>query len=169
MTLSDLHNIALVQAVAFHNHPDATSADVVSTANLFFDFLSGGGQPETKPATTRRKPADKPDDTATQNKQTLEPASGDTAEAGAASGSGGPGETSSTSTTAEADASRSKDVVSRDDMMAAATLFTQGPAGADGLAAVLKELGNYERFSAVPEDRYGDFLALLNKPADPLA
>lgn len=164
--MSDFRVVALAQAIAFHDHPEATSTDVITTANLFFDFLSGGGQPDTKPATTRRKAADKPDDSATSNKQSLEPANEATAEAGDTSSN--TDTDTSTSSTATTGASRSKDVVSRDDMMAAATLFTQGPAGADGLAAVLKQLGDYERFSAVPEDRYGDFMALLNKPKNPL-
>lgn len=143
---------------------DTGVAQIIGTAQQFADFLEGkpyvafsADAPSAKPA---RKKKDDPAPVAeTSDKQPLEPTSDPVTEdpkpeTAVEAVDAGP--------VAATPAAPIATTITRDDMLAEATLFSQhAKGGTEGLASVLKGLG-YEKFSAVPAERYAEFSAALN-------
>ena len=159
-----MRDIALSLALKFHETTRADEAAVLATAASFNAFLSDGEtptaeQPEPAKPATRRKAADKStNDSETSNKQTLEPVTPATADAGSVTTASDASSITTTGTTAATTAAPLE--ITRDAMLAEATSYSQK----HDLAVVLAKLGA-ERFSAVPAERYGEFMALLTEGA----
>lgn len=145
-----------------------TTAELATAiAALHVKFANEGTAPveQTKPATRTRKTADKTDEQKSEeapNATTLDASSGTDQSSDQAGTQASASTTSETGPTAQTDASPS-DGPSKDDALKAAMLFGQSN-GDDALKAKITAMGA-TKFSEIPAEKYGDFVASLEAPA----